>query len=136
VSVLGDASAKEGSLDGLRAAHGFLQRRIAGELRLKNTPTLVFAIDETAERGQRISDLIDRELAPVKAFLANRIGAAVSEVGYQDTWQRAMLVAALTGDAPGRLEATGDAVQGWLDGRFPQGARVELTLHSLEDLSA
>jgi len=62
VSVLGDASAKEGSLDGLRAAHGFLQRRIAGELRLKNTPTLVFAIDETAERGQRISDLIDREL--------------------------------------------------------------------------
>jgi uncharacterized protein YlxP (DUF503 family) len=76
-----------------------------------------------------------RELAPVKAFLANRIGAAVSEVGYQDTWQRAMLVAALTGDAPGRLEATGDAVQRWLDARFPEGARVERTLHSLQDLA-
>ena len=76
-----------------------------------------------------------RELAPVKAFLANRVGAAVSEVGYQDTWQRAMLVAALTGDAPGRLEATGDAVQRWLDARFPEGARVERTLHSLQDLA-
>jgi uncharacterized protein YlxP (DUF503 family) len=76
-----------------------------------------------------------RELAPVKAFLANRIGAAVSEVGYQDTWQRTMLVAALTGDAPGRLEATGDAVERWLDARFPGGARVERTLHSLQDLA-
>ena len=76
-----------------------------------------------------------RELAPVKAFLANRVGAAVSEVGYQDTWQRTMLVAALTGDAPGRLEATGDAVERWLDARFPEGARVERTLHSLQDLA-
>jgi ribosome-binding factor A len=62
VSVLGDASAKEGSLDGLRAAHGYLQRRIAGELRLKNTPTLNFAIDDSIDRGMRISELIDREL--------------------------------------------------------------------------
>lgn len=62
VSVLGDASAKEGSLDGLRAAHGYLQRRIAGELRLKHTPTLNFAIDDSIDRGMRISELIDREL--------------------------------------------------------------------------
>jgi ribosome-binding factor A len=62
VSVLGDDSAKEGSLDGLRAAHGYLQRRIAGELRLKHTPTLNFAIDDSIERGMRISELIDREL--------------------------------------------------------------------------
>ena len=77
-----------------------------------------------------------RELAPVKAFLTNRIGAAVSEVGHQDTWQRAMLVAALTGDAPGRLRDAGDAVERWLDARFPAGATVERTLHSLNDLTA
>jgi uncharacterized protein YlxP (DUF503 family) len=76
-----------------------------------------------------------RELAPVKAFLGNRVGAAVSEVGYQDTWQRAMLIAALTGDAPGHLEAAGDSVERWLDARFPEGARVERTLHSLQDLT-
>ena len=62
VSVLGDASDKEGSLDGLGAAHGYLQRRIAAELRLKHTPTLNFAIDDSIERGMRISELIDREL--------------------------------------------------------------------------
>jgi ribosome-binding factor A len=62
VSVLGDPSAKEASLDGLRAAHGYLQRRIASELRLKHTPTLDFSIDDSIDRGMRISELIDREL--------------------------------------------------------------------------
>jgi ribosome-binding factor A len=60
-SVLGDAEAREASLAGLRSAHGFLQRRVAGELRLKHTPTLEFVYDETAERAQRLTDLIDRE---------------------------------------------------------------------------
>jgi ribosome-binding factor A len=62
VSVLGDPADREATLDGLRAAHGFLQSRIADELRLKHTPTLTFAIDESIERGMRISELIDREL--------------------------------------------------------------------------
>ena len=62
VSVLGDDAARDGSLAGLDAAHGFLQRRIAAELRLKNTPTLDFRIDDSIERGMRISELIDREL--------------------------------------------------------------------------
>ena len=61
VSVLGDASVKEGSLDGLGAAHGYLQRRIAGELRLKHTPTLTFFHDDTAERAQRLERLMDEQ---------------------------------------------------------------------------
>lgn len=62
VSVLGDEAARVATLEGLRAAHGFLQGRIAHELRLKNTPNLAFAMDDSAERGLRISQLIDREL--------------------------------------------------------------------------
>jgi ribosome-binding factor A len=61
VSVLGDADERAATLEGLRSAHGFLQRRVAGELRLKHTPTLEFEYDETIERGMRISELIDRE---------------------------------------------------------------------------
>jgi ribosome-binding factor A len=61
VSVLGSPEEREASLDGLRSAHGFLQRRVAGELRLKHTPTLSFAYDDSVERGMRISQLIDRE---------------------------------------------------------------------------
>jgi ribosome-binding factor A len=58
VSVLGDATAVEASLDGLRSAHGFLQGRVGSELRLKNTPTLEFIHDDTAARAQRLERLI------------------------------------------------------------------------------
>ena len=62
VSVLGDAAARSDSLDGLRSAHGFLQRRVASELRMKHTPTLEFVYDDSVERGMRLSELIDREV--------------------------------------------------------------------------
>ena len=61
VSVLGTDSERRRSLDGLRSAHGFLQRRVADELHLKHTPTLDFAYDDTTDRAQRIDELIDRE---------------------------------------------------------------------------
>lgn len=61
VSVLGDDAAREASLEGLRSAHSFLQRRVGGELRLKNTPTLTFAYDESVDRGMRISELLDSD---------------------------------------------------------------------------
>ena len=77
-----------------------------------------------------------RELQPVKAHLQGRVGAAIAEVGHQDQWQRATLVAALAGGSAGRLEDAADGVERWLDARFPHGARVERRLASLEDLGA
>ncbi len=59
VSVLGDESRREASLEGLRSAHGFLQGALARELTLKHTPTLTFEYDESVDRGMRISHLID-----------------------------------------------------------------------------
>jgi ribosome-binding factor A len=61
VSVLGTESERRRSLDGLRSAHGFLQRRVADELHLKHTPTLDFVYDDTAERAQRIDALLEGE---------------------------------------------------------------------------
>jgi ribosome-binding factor A len=58
VSVLGSAAVRRRSLDGLRSAHGLLQRRVADELHLKHTPTLDFAYDDTAERAQHIQELL------------------------------------------------------------------------------
>jgi ribosome-binding factor A len=63
VSVLGDESARQGTMDGLRSAHGFLQRRLASELTLKHTPSLVFEYDESVDRGMRISHLLDEHPA-------------------------------------------------------------------------
>lgn len=58
VSVLGDQRRREDSLAGLRSAHGFLQRRIAQELRLKSTPTLQFHYDQTTDNAMRIERLL------------------------------------------------------------------------------
>ncbi len=59
VSVLGDPAAVAASLEGLVSAHGFLQGRVGGELRLKNTPALQFVHDDTAARAQRLEALMD-----------------------------------------------------------------------------
>ena len=58
VSVLGDDRARSASIDGLRSAHGFLQRRLADELTLKHTPSLTFEYDDSVDRGMRINRLL------------------------------------------------------------------------------
>ena len=63
VSVLGSVQKREQSIDGLQAAHGILQSKIARELRMKRTPQLTFQYDPSVERGVRMTQLID-ELAP------------------------------------------------------------------------
>ena len=60
VSVLGDEDAREATLEGLRSSHGVIQSRIASETRMKRTPTLTFHYDESVDRGDRISRLLDR----------------------------------------------------------------------------
>ena len=61
VSVLGDDTQRELSMAGLRSAHGFLQRRVASELRIKHTPTLDFVYDDTVDRAERVERLLRGE---------------------------------------------------------------------------
>jgi len=58
VSVLGNPGERRRSLQALSNARGYLQRRIGTELHIKNTPTLEFVYDDTAERSQRINELL------------------------------------------------------------------------------
>jgi len=60
VSVMGRAKDRERTLAGLRAAHGYLQDRIAADVRIKRTPQLTFHYDESIDRGQRIETLLKR----------------------------------------------------------------------------
>src|SRR3982074_2619266 len=59
VSALGADVARAASLDGLRSAHGFLQRRVAAELVVKHTVTLSFEYHESSDMEMRISELLD-----------------------------------------------------------------------------
>jgi ribosome-binding factor A len=61
VSVLGSPEERKSSLAGLRSSHGFLQGKIARAMRMKRTPTLTFEYDESVDRGDRISRLLDDE---------------------------------------------------------------------------
>jgi ribosome-binding factor A len=61
VSVLGDETRQKLSLDAMRSAHGFLQRRVASQMRLKHTPQLTFLYDDTAERAARLEALLREE---------------------------------------------------------------------------
>jgi ribosome-binding factor A len=59
VSVLGEPEVREATIDGLQHAHGYLQRKVASQLRLKHTPQLQFAEDDTARRADRIERLLE-----------------------------------------------------------------------------
>lgn len=58
VSVLGDDGARAATLEGLRSAHGLLQRQIAAQLHLKRTPALEFVYDSTTDRALRVDELL------------------------------------------------------------------------------
>jgi uncharacterized protein len=74
------------------------------------------------------------ELQSVKAHLRGRLGISVAETDHQDTWQRATLTAAIAGRSLAILDETADGVERYLDARFPDGARVERILASVDEL--
>ena len=59
VSVLSQEKERKLTMQGLVSARAFLQKHVARELRLKNTPTLDFQYDDTAERAQRLNKMLE-----------------------------------------------------------------------------
>ena len=76
------------------------------------------------------------EVNPVKAWLRQRLGAAVAEVAHHDTWQRSTLAVSVCGDSPARCAQSVEAITRFLDERFPQGVRIERHVASWSDLEA
>jgi uncharacterized protein YlxP (DUF503 family) len=75
-----------------------------------------------------------KELSSLKAQLQRRFGAAVAETEHHDLWQRSELTAALVGREAGALRDRAAALERYVMGMFPDGARVECRLVSREDL--
>jgi ribosome-binding factor A len=59
-TVLGEEKQHRGTAAALRSARSHLRVALGREIRLKVTPELEFTEDETAERGQRIEDILTR----------------------------------------------------------------------------
>lgn len=60
-SVLGDEEQKREAGKGIRRAAKYIRGLIAERLDLRYTPTLRFELDETAEKAQRIEELLRKE---------------------------------------------------------------------------
>jgi ribosome-binding factor A len=58
VSVLGDAAARDASLEALRHGAGYIQKALFRNLRLRHAVTIRFAADESLERGARIEEVL------------------------------------------------------------------------------
>jgi ribosome-binding factor A len=59
VSVFGSALQQKDSLKALNRAAGFVRREVGARMRLRKSPELVFAFDESVEQGARMAQLIE-----------------------------------------------------------------------------
>jgi ribosome-binding factor A len=58
LSVHGEQAVREQTLEGLKAAAGYLKREVARNLKLRYVPNLRFVYDESVETGDRIDRLL------------------------------------------------------------------------------
>jgi len=59
ISVLGNDEEKESVMKGIKNAGGFIRRLLAERINLRNTPELIFKLDESVEYSVRINKLIN-----------------------------------------------------------------------------
>ncbi|RMG28201.1 MAG: 30S ribosome-binding factor RbfA [Gammaproteobacteria bacterium] len=70
-TVLGDTQVRERTQAALERAAGFLRRELGRMLHLRVIPQLHFVHDDTMERGNRVSALIDQALGKSRGGGAN-----------------------------------------------------------------
>ena len=59
ISVLGDKESQKNTILGLKSAEGFIRGRLAQTVNLRNTPLIIFVLDQSIEYGVNMSKLID-----------------------------------------------------------------------------
>ncbi len=64
ISSIGGEEEKQKTLSVLTAASGFLRKELAKNLRLRRIPQLSFCWDDSIERGDRLTRLIDEVCSP------------------------------------------------------------------------
>lgn len=60
VSILGNESEREATLEGLKNATSFIRREIGNKLKIRYTPEPIFYLDKSIERGVYISQLLNK----------------------------------------------------------------------------
>ena len=79
VSVLGDEQHKQDTLTALRSASGFIRTLLARKVGLRNTPELIFKLDNSTEYGIEMMAKIDAVMEEQRAKAALRGDTEESE---------------------------------------------------------
>lgn len=67
ISVYGSEQEKTDCKAALKSAGGFIRREVAKRIKLRIAPEIHFILDESIERGIRVSNLIDKALEQDKS---------------------------------------------------------------------
>ncbi len=59
ISVLGDETSAQETIEGLKSATGYIRRELARSINLRNTPEITFILDNSIEYGIAMSKKID-----------------------------------------------------------------------------
>ncbi len=60
VSTMGDAEAKAQTLEGFKAASGYIRREVTTNLRMRHAPEFTFEYDNSIEHGAALLQLLDQ----------------------------------------------------------------------------
>lgn len=94
--------------------------------------TFVCVVEATLHIGSSQDLKGKRKLVKSLKDRLRKFGAAVSEAGDHDKWQRATLVCALVGDS--KLGERADELERLIESACPDGCSFQRELLSLEDL--
>ena len=73
ISVLGDEKSQQDTIKGLKSAEGYIRMLLAKNINLRNTPQIMFILDQSIEYGVKMSKMID------DVTEADRAAAVLSE---------------------------------------------------------
>ncbi len=59
ISVLGSEEEAEDTMEGLRSAEGYIRRELAHTVNLRNTPEILFILDQSIEYGVKMTKKIE-----------------------------------------------------------------------------
>lgn len=59
VSVFGDQKAQADTIQGLQSAEGYIRRELARTINMRNTPEIIFVLDQSIEYGVNMSKKIE-----------------------------------------------------------------------------
>ena len=65
ISVLGNDEEKEETMKGLNSAVGYIRRELTHSINLRNTPEIIFELDDSIEYGSKIDSIL-KEIMPKK----------------------------------------------------------------------